>query len=127
MNYRMLVLGIIIAPVVMMSAIAQQGGIKRTELGRIDFPPGFTTVTAIAEVSPGNCSGRHTHPGAESGYVLEGEIVIKLEGKPDQTFKAGQWFTNPPNQIHDACTVSGTKTLGTYVVKKGDPIALPAK
>jgi hypothetical protein len=54
-------------------------------------------VTAIAEVPAGVCAGRHIHPGIESGYVLEGDVVLKLEGKPEQTFKAGQWFPNPAN------------------------------
>ena len=31
-------------------AIAQQTGIKRTPLQKLDFPAGYNTVTAIAEV-----------------------------------------------------------------------------
>src|SRR6185503_4154682 len=52
-------------------ALAQQSGIKRTPLQKVDFPPGYNTVTAIAEVPAGGAAGRHTHPGAETGYVLE--------------------------------------------------------
>ena len=36
-------------------AIAQQSGIKRTPLQKLDFPPGYNTVTAIAEVPAGRC------------------------------------------------------------------------
>ena len=50
-------------------AIAQQTGIKRTPLQKLDFPAGYNTVTAIAEVPAGGAAGRHTHPGAETGYV----------------------------------------------------------
>ena len=57
-------------------AIAQQSGIKRTPLQKFDFPPGYTTVTAIAEVPAGGAAGRHTHPGMETGYVLEGELEL---------------------------------------------------
>ena len=57
---------------------------------------------------------------------MEGEIVLKVQGMPDQTFKAGQWFENPPNKIHDVCTVPGFKVLSTYVVEKGKPLASPA-
>lgn len=42
------------------AAFAQQPGIKRTPLQKIDFPEGYTTVTAIAEVPPGGAAGRHT-------------------------------------------------------------------
>jgi quercetin dioxygenase-like cupin family protein len=108
------------------SAAAQQPSIKRTPVGSIDFPPGFTTVTAIAEVPAGVCAGRHIHPGVESGYVLEGDVVLKIEGKPEQVFKAGQWFPNPANTPHDVCSVGGFKTISTYVVERGKPLALPA-
>jgi quercetin dioxygenase-like cupin family protein len=112
--------------VVFASAAAQGPSIKRTPVGSIDFPPGFTTVTAIAEVPAGVCAGRHIHQGIESGYVLEGDVVLKLEGKPEQVFKAGQWFPNPANTPHDVCSVGGFKTISTYVVEKGKPLALPA-
>ncbi|MBX9647620.1 MAG: cupin domain-containing protein, partial [Xanthobacteraceae bacterium] len=55
-------------------AVAQQPGIKRTPLQKLDFPAGYNTVTAIAEVPAGGAAGRHTHPGMETGYVLEGEL-----------------------------------------------------
>jgi quercetin dioxygenase-like cupin family protein len=115
----------VVTPILVTSALAQQPSIKRTPVGSIDFPPGFTTVTAIAEVPAGVCAGRHIHPGIESGYVLEGDVVLKIEGKPEQTFKAGQWFPNPANTPHDVCSVGGFKTISTYVVERGKPLALP--
>jgi quercetin dioxygenase-like cupin family protein len=57
-------------------AVAQQPGIKRTPLQKVEFPDGYDTVTAIAEIPTGGASGRHTHPGAETGYVLEGELEL---------------------------------------------------
>ena len=63
-------------------AIAQQTGIKRTPLQKLDFPAGYNTVTAIAEVPAGGAAGRHTHPGAETGYVLEGELELIIEASP---------------------------------------------
>ena len=40
------------------AAIAQQSGIKRTPLQKLDFPAGYNTVTAIAEVPAGGAAGR---------------------------------------------------------------------
>jgi len=57
-------------------AVAQQGGIKRTPLQKVEFPEGYNTVTGIAEIQPGGSAGRHTHPGIETGYVLEGEADL---------------------------------------------------
>jgi quercetin dioxygenase-like cupin family protein len=108
-------------------AMTQQSPtIKRTPLRTIEFPPGFNTITAIAEMSAG-CIGRHTHPGIESGYVMEGDVTLKVQGRPDQTLKAGESFDTPANTVHDACTASGFKVLATYVVEKGKPLASPAQ
>jgi quercetin dioxygenase-like cupin family protein len=108
------------------SAIAQQPGIKRTVLRSIDFPAGYTTVTAIVEIAPGACAGRHTHPGVDSGYVIQGDFVLKVDAKPEQTFKAGDSFETQPLMPHDACSVSGTKLVDTWVIERGKPLASPA-
>jgi quercetin dioxygenase-like cupin family protein len=108
------------------SVIAQQAGIKRTVLRSIDFPAGYTTVTAIVEIAPGACAGRHTHPGVDSGYVIQGDFVLKVDAKPEQTFKAGDSFETQPLMPHDACSVSGTKLVDTWVIERGKPLASPA-
>lgn len=113
-------------PALVASAIAQQPGIKRTVLRTIDYPSGFTTVTAFIEVAPGACSGRHTHPGIDSGYVIQGDFVLKIDGKPEQTLKAGDSFETSPQTIHDGCSVSGNKLIDTFVIEKGKPLASPA-
>ena len=106
------------------NALAQE----RTALQTIDFPPGYETVSVIAEIEPGNCSGRHTHPGAESAYVLEGEVVVKIDGKPDLIVKAGQPVLFAPGVVHNDCNFSGKpfKALAHYIVEKGKPLASPA-
>ena len=108
-------------------AIAQQSGIKRTPLQKLDFPPGFNTVTAIAEVPAGGAAGRHTHPGAETGYVLEGELELIIDGKPPVKIKAGESYQIPEGAVHDAkAGEKPIKVLGIYVVKAGEPLAKPA-
>ena len=113
-------------PIIAASAVAQQAGIKRTPIRSIDYPPGYTTVTAIVELAPGICAGRHTHPGIDSGYVMEGDLLLKVDGKLDQTIKVSGSFETPPLTPHDACTVSGLKALDTYVIERGKPLASPA-
>ncbi len=58
---KSLIIAAAVAPIVIVSAVAQQSAIKRTPLQTVDFPPGFNVVSAIAEIAPGNCAGRHTH------------------------------------------------------------------
>ena len=108
-------------------AFAQQTGIKRTPLQKLDFPAGYNTVTAIAEVPAGGAAGRHTHPGAETGYVLEGELELLIDGQPPMKIKAGESYQIPEGAIHDAKAGDKPfKVLGVYVVKAGEPLAKPA-
>jgi quercetin dioxygenase-like cupin family protein len=106
-------------------AIAQ--GIKRTPLQKLDFPAGYNTVTGIAEVPAGGAAGRHTHPGMETGYVLEGELELLIDGKPPLKVKAGESYQIPEGAVHDAkAGEKPFKVLGVYVVKAGEPLAKPA-
>jgi quercetin dioxygenase-like cupin family protein len=123
---KVLAIACVTVPAFVVSAIAQQPAIKRTVLRSIDYPAGYTTVTAIVEVAPGACSGRHTHPGIDSGYVMLGDFVLKIDGKPEQTLKAGDSYETSPQMPHDGCSVSGTKLVDTWVIEKGKPLASPA-
>jgi quercetin dioxygenase-like cupin family protein len=109
------------------AAIAQQAGIKRTPLQKAEFPDGFVTVTAMAEVHAGGSPGRHTHPGLEIGYILEGEADLLIEGKAPQHLKAGDSYQIPAGTVHDAKVGDkGLKFIGIYVVDKSKPLASPA-
>lgn len=103
--------------------------IKRTPVQKFDVPgANLETVIAIAEIVPGAAVGRHTHPGIESAYVLDGEIVIKIDGQPDKPMKAGGSWLVPAGTIHDGIAgAKGAKVIVTYVVEKGKPLASPAK
>jgi len=106
------------------TAVAQQ----RTVLQTVDFPPGYEIVSVIAELRPGQCTGRHTHPGAESAYVLEGQAVAKFDGKPDLLLEAGKPLQFAPGAVHNVCNFSGGpfKALAHYIVEKGKPLASTA-
>jgi quercetin dioxygenase-like cupin family protein len=86
-------------------------------------------VQVLAEFVPGGAAGRHTHPGEELGYVMEGTLQLDVEGQPSRTLKAGETFFIPAGTVHDGRNV-GTgpaKVLATYIVEKGKPVASPAK
>jgi quercetin dioxygenase-like cupin family protein len=106
----------------------QTATIKRTPLQKFDVPnTNYETVIGIAEIVPNVKIGRHTHPGPESGFVLDGEFILMVEGQPDKTVKAGESYKVPPGVIHDAKTgTNGAKVIATYVVEKGKPLASPA-
>jgi quercetin dioxygenase-like cupin family protein len=106
----------------------QTATIKRTPLQKFDVPgTNYETVIGMAEIVPNVIIGRHTHPGPESGFMLEGEMELLVEGQPARTVKAGESYQVPPGAIHDAKTgANGAKVIATYVVERGKPLASPA-
>jgi quercetin dioxygenase-like cupin family protein len=102
--------------------------IKRILLQRVDVPnSNFETVTGIAEIAPSVNIGRHTHPGPETGYVMEGELTLLVEGKPALPLKVGDSYQIPNGAIHDARSGDrGTKIFAVYDVEKGKPLASPS-
>jgi quercetin dioxygenase-like cupin family protein len=106
-------------------AQAQQAGITRTDLQRHDLSaPGYEAVQVRVDFAPGAAFGRHTHPGEEIIYVLEGALEYQIEGKPPVTLKAGDVLFIPAGTIH-AAKNAGSSTAGelaTYTVEKGKPL-----
>jgi quercetin dioxygenase-like cupin family protein len=127
--FKKILLGLAVAAFACAGAsFAQQGGIKRTPLQKVEFPDGYNTVTGIAEIPAGGAAGRHNHPGIETGYVLEGEGDLLIDGQPPLHLKPGDSYQIPAGAIHDA-KVSGDKplkVLGIYIVDKTKPLASPA-
>ena len=72
--------------------------------------------------------GRHTHPGIESAYVLDGGFDLPIEGQPTKSLKPGEGVVIPPNTSHAGGKNGDKKThiVSTYIVEKGKPLASPA-
>jgi quercetin dioxygenase-like cupin family protein len=107
-------------------AQAQQVGIRRIDLQRHDLSaPGREVVQTIVELDPGVRSSRHTHPGEEIVYVLEGApLEYEVEGRPNVTLKPGDVLFIPAGTAHAARNVGSRKgaELATYIVEKGKPL-----
>lgn len=108
---------------------AQPGGIKRIPVTRADVAAaGQEAVVMRIELEPGVVAGRHSHPGDEISYVMEGEGELLIDGEPARKVKAGEAFVIPAGKVHDARNVGTTtmRLIGVYVVEKGKPLATPA-
>jgi len=104
-------------------------GVTRKILSQIDGPtPGYVTIIAEATIDAGNVVARHTHPGIESGYVLEGNLELPIQGQPTRSLKPGDSFQVPVATPHAGGKASDAKirVLSTYVVEKDKPLASPA-
>jgi quercetin dioxygenase-like cupin family protein len=112
------------------STQAQQPGMKRTELQRHDLSvPGREVIQVRVDFDPGVPFIRHTHPGEEIIYVLEGVLEYQIEDKPPVTLKAGDVLFIPAGTIHAARNVSKSNAaeLATYTVEKGKPLVTIVK
>jgi quercetin dioxygenase-like cupin family protein len=112
-----------------MSVQQQPMGITRTDLQQSDLSmPGHAVVQNRVDLAPDAPAIRHTHPGEEVIYILEGSLEYEIEGEPSRTFTAGEALTVPAGRVHSVRNVgSGTASeLATYVVEKGKPIIAPA-
>ena len=112
------------------AALAQQPGIKRTDLQRHDLSvPGREVIQVLVEFAPGVSFPRHSHPGEEIVYVVEGSLEYQLDDKPPVTLKAGEVLFIPNGGVHAVRNVgSGNAAeLATYIVEKGKPLLEAAK
>ena len=110
--------------------VAQNPGVQRTIIQRKDISmPGREAVIARVEIAPGASVGRHTHPGEEISYMLEGQADILIDGQPVQHVKPGDSFVIPSGAIHDAHNTGKTpvKLVAVYLVDKSKPMATPVK
>lgn len=111
---------------------AQQTPVTRTELVRKDLGglAGYEGIMYLAEVAPGAAAGKHSHPGDELVYVLQGAGVLEEEGKAPLSVKAGEVFSPPFKQVHNFKNASQTepvKVLVVLVAPKGQPLAIPVQ
>jgi quercetin dioxygenase-like cupin family protein len=107
---------------------AQPQPIKRTILEKHDVPgTALESVLGTAEIAPNAAFDRHTHPGIENGYILEGSLTLNAEGQPTRQLKAGDSSFIPAGVVHwGNAGPSGARVLAVWVVEKGKPLASPA-
>jgi quercetin dioxygenase-like cupin family protein len=108
-------------------AYAQQQPIKRTDLLKTHLAEieGKEMHVWVADIAPGATTGSHFHPTPRFVYVLEGAVILELDGKPPQTFSAGQAFVELPNERHNfrnASTTEPAKALGFQYAGKDQPL-----
>ena len=86
-------------------------------------------VMAMVELPPGSAEGRHTHFADVFAFVLEGTIVLEVEGKPTATLKAGEVFHVPAGKVHQGTNNSSVtaKLAVVFFAEKGKPFTTPVK
>ena len=111
--------------------VAQEATLKT--LGATDLlgTPGKELSMITVAYEPGGSSPAHMHRAQAMVYVLEGSIVMQVQGQPPVTVTAGQTFYEGPDDVHlvsrNASTTAPAKFLVFFVKDKGAPFVLPAK
>ena len=100
-------------------------GVKRTELQRAHSEvTGRLIVQTLFQIPVGEQSGRHSHPGEEVGYLVQGDVVIDFDDRASLTVHAGEPFLIPPRTVHNARNVGvlETRMLSTYFIDETQPL-----
>jgi quercetin dioxygenase-like cupin family protein len=88
-------------------------------------------VMLTVEYPPGASSSKHRHNAHTFVYVLEGSIVMQVEGGESVTLGPGQTFYESPADIHsvskNASDSRPAKFLVFFVKDKGAPASIPVK
>lgn len=89
--------------------------LQRFDLPNTDYQHNGMSLITYA---PHDLKPRHQHTGPEVGFVLAGEITIKLEGHPAQHYHAGESFQIPVDTYHTTeAGPHGAKVLATWMLK----------
>ena len=84
---------------------ARPAGTTRTDLQRHDLSiAGREVLQARVDFAPGAGFPRHSHPGEEIIYVLQGTLEYDVAGKP-VTLNAGEVLFVPKGTVHAARNV----------------------
>jgi quercetin dioxygenase-like cupin family protein len=91
---------------------------KEGRMIEVSYPPGARDVV-------------HRHDAHAFVYVLEGQIVMQLRGKPAVTLKAGQTYYEGPDDVHvvgrNASNTAPARFVVVLLKGKGAPILTPVK
>jgi quercetin dioxygenase-like cupin family protein len=122
-------LAIIAGVVVLQLASAQQQGIQRSDVLRNELSvPGREVIQVLVDFAAGTSFPRHSHPGEEVAYVIEGKLEYRLDGRPPVVLEAGDALFIPPGAVHPVTKLGSEKgsELATYIVEKGEPLVVLA-
>lgn len=77
---------------------------------RFDLPAGFELP-------------KHTHPGEEFVYVIEGSATAVVEGQPETVVEAGEAYWIPDGRVHTAIPgPNGVEGIVFRIHRRGEPI-----
>ncbi|MDE0154920.1 MAG: cupin domain-containing protein [Gammaproteobacteria bacterium] len=93
--------------------------------------PGKAGQLLTVEFAPGEVSAPHRHNAHTFVYVLEGSVVMQVQGGEAKTLTAGQTFYENPDDIHtvanNASDTEPAKILVFFIKDSDAPASMPVE
>ena len=93
--------------------------------------PGKAGQLLTVEFAPGEVSAAHRHNAHTFVYVLEGSVVMQVQGGEAKTLTAGQTFYENPDDIHtvanNASDTEPAKILVFFIKDSEAPASVPVE
>ena len=93
--------------------------------------PGKAGQVLTVEFAPGEVSASHRHNAHTFVYVLEGSVVMQVQGGEVKTLTAGQTFYENPDDIHtvanNASDTEPAKILVFFIKDSDAPASMPVE
>ena len=102
-----------------------------TPLTSKDLPdfPGKEVLMITVEYPPGSVDPIHRHNAHAFIYVLEGSIIMQVNGGKEVTLTPGQTFYEGPNDVHvvgkNSSKTKPAKFVVFFIKDKGAPALVP--
>ena len=91
---------------------------------------GKEVLMSTVTYPPGGASPPHRHDAQVFVYVLEGELIMQVQGGPKVTLRPGDTFYESPTDVHavsaNASQTAPAKFLVLILKDKGVPTTRPA-
>jgi quercetin dioxygenase-like cupin family protein len=131
MMTKLITLVLLAAPLMLEAVPAEAADVKELFATDLTDYPGKEGRLIEVSYPPGAQDVVHRHDAHAFVYVLEGQIIMQLKGKPAVTLKAGQTFYEGPTDVHvvgrNASSTEPARFVVVLLKAKGAPILTPVK
>jgi quercetin dioxygenase-like cupin family protein len=127
----MKIAGLMCLPAWLMASVLMAQETQVTRLMSKELPecPGKEGLMITVEYPPGASDPIHRHNAHAFVYVLEGSVVMQLNGGKEVTLGPGQTFYEGPKDIHtigrNASKTKPARFIVFLVKDQGAPVAVP--
>src|SRR5215470_10096579 len=124
---------VIVALACLMSGtlVAQEANVTQLLSKDLTDLPNKEGLLITVEYPPGGSDPIHRHNAHVFVYVLEGSVVMQVNGGKETTLTPGQSFYEGPDDVHvvsrNASNTKPAKFVVFFVKDKGAPLVVPAK